>query len=146
MKKSIRWTVAPSLPKKKTRTKPTIIWKDRTGAKPAPFAKAMHNFVSSDIDSDVGSLEKWFYVGALWVLKKNMIVSTQAPIPFPYLEQAGRMMKQHPKGTVAIYAGGVHIDERTHRGNEIRVWRHTFIVGDARYIVTHVNTFMAPVK
>lgn len=131
------------------RTRGPIVWKDRNGSKPAPFARPMASFDSTANDG-AGEFDQWFVNGALWTTKCAMEKTPNAAGIIPYVDVCyvwpGGPAAPIPAGSIALYAGGVHTDERDRRGRDMRVWRHTFIINGARYIVVQVKKLMEPVK
>lgn len=124
-----------------------IVWNDRAAAPPAPFARALPKFAKVQELDELEALRPWLVVGKMWIVKMHLRTSSQPAQPFPYLDRAYATNDAHlSKNSIAIYSGLVHIDERTSRGKEIRVWRHTFILGNARYIIVNIKRLMTPVK
>ena len=131
--------------RKPTRDRGTVVWSDKSGGKPAPFAQAIPHFhETSPIPPE---FEPYLFNGALWSALQAMN---------PQDDDAGKYPAVHPvwhdpgnnavikHRSVLMYAGLIRIDEREANGRIVSVPRHTFIAGGGRFIITDFS-LVAPV-
>jgi len=124
--------------KKRNASRSSVTWTDNSGAKPAPFAQAIPRY--EETRPLPPGYEEHLYVGALWTntFAMNPDMTEIGKCTFPGLvvmhwqaELATIKLK-----SMMIYSGIVRVDEREKNGRIVSVPRHTFVVGDGRYIVT----------
>ncbi len=95
----------------------------------------------------LNELEPWLQNGTLWITRVPLKKGEFSAGVIPYAERVSAFQgPEIPKGAVALYSGGVHVDERDRQGRDMRVWRHTFIINGARYVIVRVAGYMGPVK
>lgn len=128
--------------------KASITWNDRAAAKPAPFARKLP-FYEETKDRDCDGLDGWLYNGALWIAECPLVPGHQPPIPLPYLTRGydypgSPVACPIPKGSILMYTGAIHVDERGAFDRQFRIWRHTFLASGVRYIVTDIVDWIYP--
>lgn len=123
--------------RKPTHERGSVVWKDNSGAKPAPFAQDIPRFAETTNLAD--ELQEHLYVGALWTAVQAMSADERSKGgKFPVLQPQWWQPETAPikAKSLMIYSGIVRVDQRESNGRIVSVPRHTFIAGDGRYIVT----------
>lgn len=89
------------------------------------------------------SLEAKLIPGNLFILRNTVEIDRNdrvKPSPHPYIHPGWYAERGYPISTLAIYAGTVRIEELKN-GALFRALRHSFIIGECRYLVTNLNIF-----
>lgn len=126
--------------RKRTSERGEVVWTDKSGGKPAPFAQQMPRYEeTSEIPVEY---QEHLYVGALWSAQGAMLpdersVGTKCPV----LKQCWWQPENAPvkAKSLMIYAGIIRLEERESNGRIVSVPRHTFIAGDGRYVILDFN-------
>lgn len=131
--------------RKPTRDRGEVVWKDNSGAKPAPFVQCVPRY--EETKQIPGDYEPFFVVGAMWYTTVPLNPNIRNGGEFPHVVPVWRGGKSAviKAKSFMIYAGIARIEEREKNGRIVSVPRHTFIAGDGRYIVTDF-TYIKPVE
>lgn len=125
--------------RKKVRRVPKKIveWIDKTGCKPAPFAREIPVYRHGETDQ---SMFPDLIVGDLYV--------TLCPFGTKYFDDpnVGFLVREYlwgnpeiPVGSFLIYAGTKRVDERASASKIVSVIKHVFIVNGGMYVVNNPN-------
>ena len=129
--------------RKPTSKRGSVVWTDKTGAKPAPFAKAIPRY-NEPRAIDENNVQ-YLVPGTMWLSAMPLNPTTTAGAKFQALVYAWDNLSAMLKtNSMLIYAGEVRVEERERNGRIVSVTRHTFIAGDGRYIVNDFS-FITPV-
>lgn len=123
--------------RKRVRDRGPVVWKDNSGAKPAPFAQNLPRY--EDPKPIPPEFMDHFYVGALWQAKFSLMINEASKGgKCPALVTQWWQPETAPikAKSLLIYADVVRHDEMQASGRIITVPRHTFIAAEGRYIVT----------
>lgn len=95
-------------------------------------------------------LQEGLVPGKLWFAHCNLSEQTRftrmgyKPHEFPYLDHDPFGNFIISKGTAAVYAGTVRVEEISKKGVLTRVLRHSFIIGGRRYITADIGKYFYP--
>lgn len=126
--------------RKRTSDRGEVVWTDKSGGKPAPFARAIPRYAKAR-EVPV-KYQEHLYVGALWSAATALtpdprMTGVKYPVLQPVYGQPELAPIKHK--SLMIYAGIVRLEEREANGRIVSVPRHTFIAGDGRYVVIDFN-------
>lgn len=138
------WGSNSSNGRKPTHKRGPVVWTDKSGGKPAPFAQDLPTY--SDGVPPAEDVVDNLVIGAMFSANLPLNPARDGAGKFPHLiphywPENSALIKQK---TLLIYTGMERIDERERNGRIISVQRHTFFAIDGRYIVTDF-TYIAPV-
>lgn len=97
------------------------------------------------------SLRDALVVSKLWathcnlIEQKRFVQSGCKAHEFPYLEYGYFHTTSIPACTPAVYAGTIRVEEESSGGTLTRVLRHSFIIGNRRYITANIGKHFYPV-
>jgi len=134
-----------NLGRRKVRDRGSVVWKDNSGAKPAPFAQNLPRY--EDPRPIPTEVQDYFYVGAMWQAKQALMINESSKGgKCPALTVQWWQPETAPVklNSILIYADVIRHDEVQANGRIVTVPRHTFIAGEGRYIVTDFS-WIAPV-
>jgi len=134
----------------RARGKPKVTWKDGAAAhvptlRPHPYVEEVRL-----PDSLVEAYMVRLAPGGLFTLRQPMCRDARFDLyyvrhEFPYIVaqpwQAHNLPSDHPRGTMAVYAGQVRVTEVGRKGDTLRLSRHSFIIDTVRYITTNLYDF-----
>ena len=126
-RKKVVWKKPEELPQENVEAKlRPHIKGDSTAAEEVPFAPFLYGGSPFVVERD---------------LEQMHIANDVLAPPFPYLQRPWMGDKiVVKKGALAMYAGTVRVEEAGKHSN-LRIVRHTFIVGGGRYIVPNLTWF-----
>lgn len=118
-----------------------VKWKDNN--KPSPVLRPLPYWPDVAVTDEYAKvLSEKLVPGAMFFtvtpLARFVTQRGYAEPPYPYLAETGN---HYPKGSMAIYAGIVRVEEQKNN-NLLRVARHSFIISGTRYITNNLNHFM----
>lgn len=126
--------------RKRTSDRGEVVWSDKSGGKPAPFAQTIPRYAETgEIPTEY---QEYLYVGALWSATVDLapdprIAGAKCPVLQPVYWQPELAPIKHK--SFMIYAGIVRLEERQANGRIVSVPRHTFIAAGGRYTVIDFN-------
>jgi len=121
-----------------------VTWKD--GNKPSPALRPLPYWQDIPVTEEYSKVltEKLVPGNMFFTVKPlNRTVHARgyADPPYPYLTEGHKGTEMYPRGSMAVYAGTVRVEEQ--KGNSVvRVVRHSFIIAGSRYITNNLNHFM----
>lgn len=131
--------------RKRTSERGKVVWLDKSGGKPAPFAQAIPRYAApGEIPAEY---QEHLYVGALWSATAPLAAKPEmAGSKYPILQLVNeRFWLPEPElapiknKSLMIYAGLIRLEEREANGRIVSVPRHTFVAGAGRYVVVDFN-------
>ncbi len=129
------WSTSKNWGRKPVHERGQITWSDNTGIKPAPFAKPISRY--NHINDIPSEYENFLCVGTLWSAIHAMKPDLSSGASMPNLVPDFYTPLEAPvkQSSFLIYSGIVRVEEREQNGRIVSVSRHSFIAGDARYII-----------
>lgn len=137
------WGKAKQWGRRPTHERGPVVWSDKTGMKPAPFAQQLPRYgeTKSIPDEYVALLEG---PGSLWTtlvpLRPDARGGTYPPLVYHCYPDVAPVKVR----SLLIYAGIERVEERERNGRIVSVPRYTFIAGEGRYIINDFS-YIAPV-
>jgi len=127
------------------RSKQKIDWKQ--GQKPSKNPKRFSFVADVEFDASVYSPDHLptFTPGELFVVESALEVIDSSfllyPPPHPYVRTSLFGFSPFKKGSIAVYAGKVKVEEDTNSGSVLRHFRNSFVINGSRYLTVNVNNF-----